>query len=180
MRVVYDYGSGIPSGARGASRTDASSRLSREAALVVRLERPGPTEGGLRHDAPAGTEEGRRITIAGRDYVVAVSPEAARQDQAVRYHERSHALTLGAHAGSAVTYRTELGPDGRRYVTGGAVKADLSPVPGNPRATLQKARTVFSAAYAVGSPSAADMRVARDAYRLAQQAKRELREVARA
>jgi hypothetical protein len=61
-------------------------------------------------------------------------------------------------------------------VTGGSIKADLSPVPGDPRATLRKASAVRRAALTPGDPSAADMRVAADAYRLAAQAKEELRE----
>jgi hypothetical protein len=49
-------------------------------------------------------------------------------------------------------------------------------VPGDPQATLDKAQQVIRAAYAPGNPSAADMRVAADAYRMAQDAKRDLKE----
>jgi hypothetical protein len=48
---------------------------------------------------------------------------------------------------------------------------DMSPVPGNPRATLNKAQAVLRAADAPGDPSAADMRVAAEAYRMVRDAR---------
>lgn len=133
-----------------------------------------------RTGAAATGDDGLRLTVAGRDWLLTVSPEARDRERAVRHHEQAHARTLGAYAASAIAYQTQRGPDGQRYVTGGSIRADLSEVPGDPRATLRKARTVIAAAYAVGDPSAADMRVAAEAYRLARDASAELREIARA
>jgi hypothetical protein len=50
----------------------------------------------------------------------------------------------------------------------------MSPVPGDPEATIRKARTLIQAAYAVGQPSAADLRVAAEAYEMEMQAQREM------
>ncbi|MEX2442092.1 MAG: putative metalloprotease CJM1_0395 family protein, partial [Alkalispirochaeta sp.] len=92
----------------------------------------------------------------------------------VRHHERSHARTLGPYATTPIMYDTARGPDGEVVATGGRIGVDLNPVPGDPEATLKKARVVLNAAHAPGSPSAADMRVAADAYRLAQQAQNDI------
>ena len=48
---------------------------------------------------------------------------------------------------------------------------DMAPVPGSPRATLDKAQAVLRAAFAPGNPSVADMRVAAEAYRMVRDAK---------
>lgn len=96
--------------------------------------------------------------------------EAHRLDRSVRAHERTHQAALGPYAASGVQLTTRTGADGERIAVGGRIKADLDPVPGNPRATMRKANAVRRAALAVGSPSAADMRVAAEAYRLARDA----------
>jgi hypothetical protein len=92
----------------------------------------------------------------------------------VRQHEQAHLLALGPYAASGVSYSTARAPDGRSYAMGGSIAADLSEVPGDPRATLRKANAVRRAALAVGSPSSADMRVAAKAYRLARDAREQL------
>jgi hypothetical protein len=102
------------------------------------------------------------------------SEHAAQRDAEVRRHEQAHQLALGPYAESGIQLNKERGPDGEVYATGGSIKADLSEVPGNPRATLQKARTVQRAALAPGAPSAADLRAAAAAYRLAQEAQEQL------
>jgi hypothetical protein len=93
----------------------------------------------------------------------------------VRSHENIHASILGS-AGGPVMYRYSRGPDGRMYAAGGSVKVDLSPVPGDPEATVRKARKVRLAAMGPLSPSGADIRVAAKAYRMEMAAKRELRQ----
>lgn len=208
MRVVYDYGLGfggrnsqpppaLPGGdpptevVRRGSQSVMIIRVGERARDAAALEGGLPADGvrdiiGVGHEggAPGGSsgisEDGLRLTVAGRDYLLTVSPEARMREQAVRLHESAHARVLGAYAESGISYTTERGPDGRSYVTGGSIKADLSEVPGDPRATLRKARTVIAAAHAVGDPSAADMRVAAEAYRMARDATDELREIARA
>jgi len=122
-------------------------------------------------DGTAGREG---IPVPGTDYQIVTSEGAAARDEEVRSHERSHLLALGPYAASGIVLKTERGPDGASYATGGSIKADLTEVPGDPRATLQKARTVQRAALAPGAPSAADFRTAAAAYRLAQNAREEI------
>ncbi len=92
-------------------------------------------------------------------------------DAEVRAHESAHVAALG---GGVITYETVVGPDGRAYAVGGGVPVNLDPVPGDPAATLRKAQRIIQAAYAPGMPSAADMRVAAEAYQLEVQAQRDL------
>lgn len=100
--------------------------------------------------------------------------ELQARDQEVRTHEAAHAAAGGAYAG-APSYTYERGPDGRSYATGGEVSIDISPIPGDPQATLQKAQQVRSAALAPAQPSAQDMRVAQKATVLAAKARQDLR-----
>lgn len=169
MRVVYDYGLSNASpriaphqaapldDSQGPDEGAAVRR--RESVMVISLS---PEETGARSDSPSSPHSS--------DYEVVLSPEARLRDGEVRHHERSHARTLGPYATTPIMYDTARGPDGEVVATGGKIGVDLDPVPGDPEATLSKARVVLSAAHAPGSPSAADMRVAADAYRLAQQA----------
>jgi len=85
------------------------------------------------------------------------------EDAEVRAHEHAHVAALGK---GVIVYDTVTGPDGSTYAVGGGVAVDLSPVPGDPEATLRKAKLAIQAAYAVGEPSGADMRVAAEAYQL--------------
>ena len=85
------------------------------------------------------------------------------EDAEVRAHEHAHVAALGK---GVIVYDTVTGPDGSTYAVGGGVAVDLTPVPGDPEATLRKARLAIQAAYAVGEPSGADMRVAAEAYQL--------------
>ena len=85
------------------------------------------------------------------------------EDAEVRAHEHAHVAALGK---GVIVYDTVIGPDGSTYAVGGGVAVDLSPVPGDPEATLRKARLAIQAAFAVGEPSGADMKVAAEAYQL--------------
>jgi hypothetical protein len=85
------------------------------------------------------------------------------EEAEVRAHEHAHVAALGK---GVIVYDTVTGPDGTTYAVGGGVAVDLSPVPGDPEATLRKARLAIQAAYAVGEPSGADMKVAAEAYQL--------------
>jgi hypothetical protein len=84
-------------------------------------------------------------------------------DAEVRAHEHAHVAALGK---GVIAYDTVTGPDGNSYAVGGGVSVDLKAVPGDPEATVRKARLAIQAAYAVGQPSAADIRVAAEAYQL--------------
>lgn len=100
--------------------------------------------------------------------------ELQMRDREVRAHELAHAAAGGSYAGSP-SYTYEQGADGRSYAVGGSVRIDVSPIPGDPRATLQKARQVRAAALAPVQPSPQDMQVAHKAQAMAMQARSELR-----
>jgi hypothetical protein len=99
--------------------------------------------------------------------------ELQRLDAEVRAHERAHAAVGGQYAG-APQYDTTRGPDGRLYAVDGRVSIDVSPVPGDPAATIEKMEVVKRAALAPMEPSGQDRRVAQKADRLMQEARSEL------
>ncbi len=99
--------------------------------------------------------------------------QLAARDMEVRAHEQAHAAVGGAHAG-APNYQFTEGPNGVRYAVSGHVNIDVSAVPGDPNATLQKMQTVARAALAPAQPSSADRAVAAKANAQAAQARVEL------
>jgi len=101
--------------------------------------------------------------------------ELAARDREVRMHEQAHAAIGGRHAG-APRYQYERGPDGVNYAVAGEVPIDTSPVPNDPRATIEKAQQIRRAAFAPLEPSDADRRVAAEAARMEAEARAELRE----
>ncbi len=102
--------------------------------------------------------------------------ELASRDREVRAHEQAHAAAGGQHA-SAPRYEYERGPNGVNYAAGGHVNIDTSPVPGDPRATLDKARQIQRSALAPAEPSPQDRRVAAQARQMATEAAAELSEL---
>jgi len=98
----------------------------------------------------------------------------AAVDGAVRAHEAAHVAALGTAGAGGASFSYMIGPDGTRYAVGGSVRVTASPVPGDPEATIRRAKALILASYAVISPSPADMRVAAEAYQMEMQAKREL------
>jgi hypothetical protein len=100
--------------------------------------------------------------------------ELASIDGAVRAHEQAHLAALGVYAQTGAEYDYLITADGRRYAVGGSVSVNLQPVPGDPEATIRKARALIMAAYSPTSPSGPDMRVAAEAYRMEMEAVRQL------
>jgi hypothetical protein len=102
-----------------------------------------------------------------------VLAQLAKRDAEVRSHEQAHASVGGSFAQSPqLSY--EQGSDGRRYAVDGEVSIDISVVPGNPLATVNKMRQVYAAAMAPSEPSMADIRVATEAMRILNIAKADL------
>lgn len=101
--------------------------------------------------------------------------ELKARDREVRAHEQAHKAAAGQHGG-AVAYEYQSGPDGKKYAVGGEVPVDLSPVRGDPQATVQKMQQVRRAALAPADPSSADRGVAARAAQLAQEAQVALRQ----
>lgn len=66
------------------------------------------------------------------------------------------------------------GPDGQSYATGGHVNIDVSAIPDDPQATLNKMMQIKSAALAPAEPSAQDLKVAAKADMVAAAARSEL------
>lgn len=97
-----------------------------------------------------------------------------RRDREVRAHEQAHLAAAGAYAMGGPRYTYQTGPDGKRYAVGGEVPIDVSEVPGNPEATLQKAQTIRRAALAPSNPSSADRAIAAKAAAMAAKARQDL------
>lgn len=126
---------------------------------------------------PVDTGRATRFAPAGRaelsEEEKAEVEELERRDREVRAHELAHASTAGRHGG-APRYSYERGPDGRLYAVEGEVPIDVSPVRGDPEATLRKMEQVKRAALAPVNPSAKDRQVAALASRRAAEARRDI------
>ncbi|MBK1647915.1 putative metalloprotease CJM1_0395 family protein [Rhabdochromatium marinum] len=97
-----------------------------------------------------------------------------QRDTEVRAHEQAHVAAGGRYVTKAASYDYEIGPDKRRYAVGGEVSIDISPVPDDPQATMEKARVIRRAALAPAEPSPQDQRVASEAQRMEAQARAEM------
>ncbi len=97
--------------------------------------------------------------------------ELRQRDAEVRAHEQAHIAAGGQHVRGGANYTYQTGPDGRQYAVGGEVSIDVSPVPGNPELTEQKAQTVRRAALAPAAPSAQDIKVAASASQMEAEAR---------
>lgn len=84
-------------------------------------------------------------------------------DAEVRRHEMAHVAAGGQYISSGANFSYKKGPDGKNYAVAGEVSIDVSPIPGDPEATIQKMRKVRSAALAPANPSAQDRKVASNA-----------------
>ena len=99
--------------------------------------------------------------------------QLAQRDREVKAHEQAHAAVGGVYA-SQPHYDYVKGPNGVRYATSGHVNIDVSPIEGDPQATLEKMQTVARAALAPAQPSSSDRAVAAKANRLAAEARSEM------
>ncbi|MBI3330090.1 MAG: hypothetical protein HYZ81_25705 [Nitrospinae bacterium] len=100
--------------------------------------------------------------------------ELRQRDAEVKAHEAAHLAAAGPYARGGAHYDYVVGSDGQRYAVGGEVSIDLSKVPDDPEATIQKAETIKRAALAPANPSAQDRRIAAEADRMALEAQQEL------
>ncbi len=123
------------------------------------------------HEEGERSEGTRALTAEEQEQVEALK----ERDAEVRRHEAAHVRAGGQYAG-APQYEYQTGPDGARYAVGGSVEIDTSEVPGDPRATLEKARAIKRAALAPDEPSSQDRKVAREAEQMAADAMRQLAE----
>jgi hypothetical protein len=124
----------------------------------------------------SGSPAVRQSAVSGSE----LSPEELKEltelkarDREVRAHEAAHQSAGGQHAG-AISLTYERGADGAQYAVGGEVPIDVSPVAEDPQATIEKMRTVRSAALAPAEPSSQDRAVAAQAMQTLLQAQAEL------
>ena len=94
-------------------------------------------------------------------------------DRHVRAHEQAHLAAAGRYAAGGPSYTYTTGPDGRQYAVGGDVALDVSPVSGDPEATIQKAHVIEAAANAPADPSAQDRAIAAQAAMMEASAERQ-------
>ena len=106
-----------------------------------------------------------------------VVQDLKKRDAEVRTHEQAHKTAGGQYAGSPAFEMTK-GPDGQSYATGGHVNIDVSAIPDDPQATLNKMMQIKSAALAPAEPSAQDLKVAAKADMVAAAARSELSQCA--
>lgn len=96
--------------------------------------------------------------------------EMAAKEASVVQHERMHLLAGGSSAGTP-SYIYELGPDGKRYISGGEVTFYAGG--GNPEAVAKSSEKVEKAVALVKDPSNADLHAAAVAAATANSAKSE-------
>jgi hypothetical protein len=152
---------GAAGGATGAAGFDQDAAKVEISSQGRELQKNGPRETGA-DGKPLSDEEKKQIH------------ELEKRDREVRAHEAAHQAAAGGNARGGASFEYQAGPDGKQYAIGGHVDIDVSPVQGNPRATLQKAMTVQAAALAPADPSGQDRSVAAAAARMALEAQKEL------
>ena len=96
------------------------------------------------------------------------------RDTEARTHEQAHQSAGGSYAGSP-QYEYKTGPDGNKYITDGHVNIDIGKE-STPEKTIEKMRTVISAAHAPAEPSGQDLKVAAEAQQKMSEAQQELSE----
>ena len=96
------------------------------------------------------------------------------RDTEVRTHEQAHQSAGCSYAGSP-QYEYKTGPDGNKYITDGHVNIDIGKE-STPEKTIEKMRTVISAAHAPAEPSGQDLKVAAEAQQKMSEAQQELSE----
>lgn len=97
-----------------------------------------------------------------------------KRDAEVKAHEQAHISAGGGYVRGGAHYEYITGPDGNRYANGGEVSIEVSEVPDNPQATVEKARIVRRAALAPAEPSSTDRAIAAEATRMEQKAQQEI------
>lgn len=102
-----------------------------------------------------------------------------QRDREVRAHEAAH-KRAGGQLASSPAYQFSRGPDNIQYAVAGEVSIDTKPVTGDPKATIEKMKTVRKAALAPSSPSSQDRRVAVQADTVIRQSEAELKELQQA
>lgn len=149
--------------------TSRGAKTSSPSAVNVSAAKPSNA-----FDEAATDEQTPAQTRQQNEYDRAVSKQLQQlesRDREVRAHEAAHVAAGGKFISGGPSYTYQRGPNGRYYAIGGEVQIDVSPVPSNPQATLDKAEVVRRAALAPAQPSSQDLSVASNATRLASKAR---------
>ncbi len=128
----------------------------------------------LAHNQSAGRFNNRQSILAPSPEERKAVEQLKARDAEVRAHEQAHKGAGGQYVSGGITYRYQTGPDGKQYAVAGEVSIDTSKAPGNPEATIQKARIIRKAANAPAQPSAQDRSVASQATAMEMEAYQEL------
>ncbi|KAA1149859.1 catalase [Pseudoalteromonas sp. FUC4] len=152
----------LPGSNSDVSIYDASGKLADDKAIE---QREGNSENSESADQEAEQEASQQETEQEEQQLEQEQQqikELKARDTEVRVHEQAHAAVGGQYAGSP-SYGYERGPDGTNYAVSGEVQIDVSEVPNDPQATIDKMQTVRAAALAPAEPSGADRSIAADA-----------------
>ncbi len=137
---------------------------------LARLRREGGS-GAVPNEIETAVAENEELSGEGTDELIA---KFEARNSEVLAHEASHMAAAGAYARGGASYTYQMGPDGKLYAIGGEVSIDMSPVPGNPRATINKMMAIRSAALSPADPSSQDATVAAAAAQIEAQARAQL------
>lgn len=159
----------------GSDNTTADRDISADSSAASVSSRHQAEESDIKTDKTGADNSGKQQDSLTLSREAIELQRLQERDREVRAHEAAHANVGGPYAG-APTYSTTKGPDGKTYATGGEVSIDMSPVAGDPQATLLKAEQVRAAALAPAQPSAQDLKIAQKAQSMATKARGELAE----
>lgn len=156
------------------ARRSVPSNPDRETALP---ELPAPSDSETaRPRPPAADDTGAPETSSRTEELSAQQQREVqtleRTERQVRADERAQRAAAGAYS-DGVQLRYSVGPDGRRYVVAAEVALDVTPVPGDPAATLRKMEAIMRAVSS-GSSSISDQTDALAAEQLARRARAQL------
>ncbi len=143
-------------------------------ARSINTRRTNETTTGRDSSTTVGGAEGRTELTAEEQREI---NKLQRRDAEVRAHEQAHLSAAGQHAAGGMSFTYEVGPNGKRYATGGEVPINLSREK-TPEETIAKMQQVAKAALAPANPSAADRNIAARANSIAAEARREINDTA--
>ena len=149
----------LPSSAEAATY-DATGKLSDEQAVEQRQQGSEGSDSEQQQaseDTPEEEQDQQQLELEQQQI-----EKLKARDTEVRVHEQAHASVGGQYAGSP-SYEYQRGPDDTNYAVDGEVQIDVSEIPGDPQATIDKMQTVRAAALAPAEPSSADRAIAADA-----------------
>jgi hypothetical protein len=144
------------------------------------IEKDDEQSGGLHGEEGEQRDLLKEHIAAGREQELTGSERAKVADMLVRdrqicAHEETRYAAAGPYALGKPMYQYEVGPDGKKYVVDGKVRFDITPVPGDPQATISKMKRIRYASLSAAGPSVHDRQVAIKASQYEIQARRQIK-----